>query len=126
MMRTKQFLTAVVAAMAMLTFQSISQAHAFLDHADPKVGSEVNQSPTEIKIWFTQEIEPAFSSIQLLDSSGKQIDKKDTHLDDKDKKLLIVSVPQLQPGEYKVVWSVVSRDTHHTHGDFKFTVKPKS
>jgi hypothetical protein len=106
-------------------FSTAAQAHAFLDHAEPKVGSEVEKAPTEIKIWFTQEIEPAFSSIQVLDSTGKQIDKQDTHLDEKDKTLLIVTVPDLAAGEYKVVWSVVSRDTHHTHGDFKFTVKPQ-
>ncbi len=34
-----------------------------------------------VRIWFTEAIEPAFSSIQVLDTTGKQIDKKDTHLD---------------------------------------------
>jgi copper resistance protein C len=109
----------------LLIFASTSFGHAFLDHADPKVGSENSVAPTEIKVWFTEEIEPAFSTLKVLDANGNEIDKKDSHLDPNDKKLLIVSVPRISAGQYKVEWSVVASDTHHTHGDFKFTVKPK-
>ena len=102
----------------------LASAHAFLDHAEPKVGAKVSTSPTEVKIWFTQELEPAFSSIKVLDANGNQVDKKDTHQDEADKKLLKVSLNTLSPGEYKVVWQVVSVDTHRTNGDFKFHVTP--
>jgi len=98
-------------------------AHANLDHAEPKVGSTVNQSPKEVKIWFSQSVEPAFSTIEVFDSGEKRIDKKDSHVDKADKAILIVSVPELEAGIYKVVWHVVSVDTHKTHGDFKFTIK---
>ena len=101
-------------------------AHAFLDHSDPKVGSEVSAAPTEVRIWFTQEIEPAFSSIQVFDAGGKEVDKKDCHQDSKDKTLLIVSIPaDAGPGAYKVSWHVISIDTHKTQGDFKFTINAK-
>jgi copper resistance protein C len=109
-----------------LFFPAIASAHAFLDHADPKVGSVVNQSPAQIKAWFTQEPEPDFSVIQVFDDQGKQIDNKDTHADSADAKLLIVTLPVLQPGKYKVHWHVVSVDTHTTEGDFEFTFKPGS
>jgi methionine-rich copper-binding protein CopC len=110
---------------AIFLFQSVASAHAFLDHADPKVGSTADKPPTELKIWFTEEVEPSFSTITVSTSDDKQIDKKDSHLDEKDKKLLIVSLPALAPGTYKVHWHVVASDTHTTQGDFKFTVKPK-
>ena len=106
-----------------LALPAFVSAHANLDHAEPKVGVTVNQSPKEVKIWFSQSVEPAFSTIEVFDSGGKQIDKKDLHVDKADKTILIVSVPDLGPGTYKVVWHVVSTDTHKTHGDFKFTVK---
>jgi copper resistance protein C len=112
-------------ATTILALSTPAWAHAFLDHADPKVGSTIDKSPGEIRIWFTEEVEPTFSTIEVLDSSGKQIDLKDTHQDPNDAKLLIVSVPSLGDGEYKVVWSVVAIDTHHTQGDFKFTIKSK-
>ena len=115
----------IIILTSILFFQAIASAHAFLDHADPKVGSTVDQPPTEVKITFTEELEPAFSTITVSTSDDKQIDKKDTHLDDNDKKLLIVSLPTLPPGTYKVHWHVVASDTHTTQGDFKFTVKPK-
>jgi methionine-rich copper-binding protein CopC len=98
-------------------------AHAYLDHAEPKVGSEIGKAPSEVKVWFSEEIEPAFSKLVVEDSTGKQIDKGDTHVDSNDSKLLIVSLPALGPGEFKVTWNVVAKDTHRTHGDFKFTIK---
>ena len=77
----------------------------------------------EVRIWFTQHPEPAFSKIQVFGPDGKEVDKKDSHVDEKEKSVLIVSVEQLPPGTYKVHWDVVSLDTHRTRGDFKFTVK---
>ena len=80
-------------------------------------------APVDVKIWFTETLEPAFSIIEVTDANGKKVDKKDSHLDDKNKTLLIVSLEQLGEGTYKVHWRVVSTDTHTTQGDFKFTVK---
>lgn len=103
----------------------VARAHAFIDHADPKVGATLTQSPPQVKVWFNEAIEPEFSKLQVLDANGNQVDAKDTHLEATDHALLIVSLPAALPaGEYKVVWNVVASDTHRTHGDFKFTVKP--
>jgi len=106
-----------------LALQTPAWAHAFLDHSDPKVGSTVKNSPLEIKIWYTQELEPAFSSIVVKDAQGKEVDKKDVHVDAKDKLLLEVSLPKLPAGTYTVIWHVVSVDTHRTQGRFEFTIK---
>jgi methionine-rich copper-binding protein CopC len=125
-MKPLNYIALMQMAVLLLVLPSSVLAHAFVDHSDPKVGSEVSPAPTEIKIWFTQDIEPDFSKIEVRDGKGNQVDLKDTHQDSKDKRLLIVSVPKLADGEYKVTWSVTSTDTHHTHGDFKFTVKTGS
>ncbi|HZK79528.1 MAG TPA: copper resistance CopC family protein [Humisphaera sp.] len=115
---------AYLAIVLLLAMTGVASAHAFVDRAEPKVGAESNSAPTEVKIWFTQQIEPAFSKIRVLDADGKQVDKKDLRQDKDNKKLLIVSLPHLAPGTYKVEWKVVSVDTHRTSGDFKFTIKP--
>ena len=99
-------------------------AHAFLDHAAPAVGSTVHGSPSQVKLWFTQQLEPAFSSAQVLDNSGKRIDKADARVDTNDPSVLLVSLSQLTPGTYKVTWRVLSVDTHVTEGDFTFDVAP--
>ena len=105
-----------------LVLSGVARAHAFIDHADPATGGKVQKSPNEVRIWFTEEIEPAFSSIQVLDESGKQIDKGDTHADPANRALLHLSLPPLKGGTYKVVWRVVSVDAHVTKGDFTFQV----
>lgn len=112
-----------LACLVLLLSGSRASAHANLERAEPAVGSEVGKPPTQVKLWFSQELEPTFSRVQVFDSGGKQIDKKDVRIDPKDHKLMTISVPGLPPGKYKVVWKVVSIDTHRTTGTFHFTVK---
>ena len=99
-------------------------AHAFLERCDPAVGGKIHSVPAAVRIWFTEAIEPAFSSIQVFDATGKQVDKKDTHSDRSNRSLLQISLPHLGPGTYKVLWRVVSVDTHRTNGDFTFQIVP--
>jgi len=108
----------------LLTAAAAAHAHAFLDHAEPKVGSSNKGSPTEVKVWFTQKLVAPFSQLQVFDASGKEVDKRDKKLDPSDQALLIVSVPSLKPGKYKVVWRAASVDTHVTNGDFTFEIAP--
>jgi methionine-rich copper-binding protein CopC len=110
------FLLIVVAGSARL------EGHAFLERAEPAVGSTIQTSPSEVRIRFTENIEAAVSSIQVFDVSGKEVDKRDVHLDRSDHALLHVSLPPLGTGTYKVVWRVVSVDTHVTNGNFTFRI----
>lgn len=103
---------------------SAASAHAFLDHALPKVGSTVHGSPSEVKIWFTERLILPFSTLKVFDASGAEVEKPDKHLDPSDGALFIVSVPPLNPGKYKVVWRVTAVDTHVTNGSFTFEVTP--
>jgi copper resistance protein C len=98
------------------------EAHAFLKDANPGVGSTIQTSPSEVQIRFTENIEPTVSSIQVFDAAGKEVDKRDLHLDRSDHALLHISLLPLGAGTYKVTWRVVSVDTHVTNGDFTFRV----
>ena len=98
-------------------------AHVAFDHADPKVGSKIAQSPTEVTIWFSDDVDPSLCSIEIFDASGKQVDKKDAHVDAKDKTAVVVSLPALAAGTYKVVWRAACVDKHKVKGNFKFEVK---
>jgi copper resistance protein C len=99
-------------------------AHAFLDHALPAVGSTVHESPRSVRLWFTEQIERAFSRVSVLDAAGKAVDAGDSHVDSSDASILAASLPVLAPGTYRVKWRVVSVDTHVTEGDFTFDIKP--
>ena len=118
---TRRLLSTITAACA-LAVASNAGAHAFLDHAVPAVGSEVRSSPVQLKLWFTQPLEPAFSTAQVLDRDGKRVDKGDPKVDPTDAKQLVVSLPQLAPGTYHVTWRVLAVDTHVTEGDFTFDI----
>jgi hypothetical protein len=111
---------------SLLLFLSAARlsAHAFLDHSNPSVGGKVHSAPAGVRMWFTEKIDPARSSIEVFNATGKQVDKKDTHSDRFDHSLLQVSLSRLGPGTYKVIWRVMSADTHVTNGDFKFQVTP--
>jgi methionine-rich copper-binding protein CopC len=98
-----------------------AEAHAFLDHSDPKVGSTVSQSPPALTLVFTEGVEPAFSRIEVTDEAGAAIEAK--QLEHPQTDTLRVALPSLKPGTYKVHWSVVSVDTHATEGTFRFSVK---
>ena len=98
---------------------SIAQAHAFLDHADPKVGS-TGAAPSKVTVFMTEELEKAFSKLQVFDSKGTEVDKKDVEVSGS---TMTVSVPKLGAGTYKVSWKAVATDTHKTNGTFSFTVQ---
>ena len=95
-----------------------AHAHAFLDHANPRVGSTVRTAPHEVTLWFTQKLEPSFSSAQVTDGSGARVDQG-AHAAGMQ---IHVSVKPLPPGTYRVRWKVLSVDTHTTEGSFTFRV----
>jgi len=101
-----------------------ASAHAFLDHANPAVGSTVHGSPAQVQLFYTQDLEPAFSTVQVVDANGKQVDKGNKAVDPTNPAELEVSLSTLPPGEYNVIWRVLSVDTHTTEGKFSFTVAP--
>lgn len=99
------------------------RAHAFLDHADPAVGSTVPTAPSVVHIWFTQELEPAFSWIQVTDKSGTSVSDGSAAVDPNNKQEMDLKLKPLPAGTYTVKWHALSVDTHTTQGDFTFEVK---
>jgi len=124
MMSVAARLVGLVAVLSSLSLTVPAQAHAFLDHAAPAVGSKVHGSPLEVRLWFSQDLEPAFSTIRVFNEAGAQVDQRDKAVDPGDRTQLRVSLPPLPAGTYKVIWRALSNDTHVTEGDFVFEVAP--
>jgi copper resistance protein C len=116
-MNTKRLI--IVSAVSLI-LTGLAQAHAFLDHADPKVGSTIHEPPSQVTVWMTEGLEPAFSKLQVFDANGAEVDKKDTKVTGS---TMTVSLPKLAPGKYRVSWQVVAVDTHRTSGTFEFTIE---
>ena len=96
-------------------------AHAFLDHAEPRVGSTTATAPRELVLHYTQNLEPAFSSVEVSDANGARVDLGKPTIS---ASTMRVGLKQLPPGTYRVRWQVLSVDTHTTQGSFTFHVKP--
>ena len=96
-------------------------AHAFLDGAVPRVGSEIPAAPSEVVLHFTQGVEPDFSKIEVQDSTGASVTAGAPHAAG-DPTKFAVPIKTLSPGIYTVIWHVTSVDTHKTQGKFHFTV----
>jgi copper resistance protein C len=113
----------VAALLGCLALQRAQRAgaHAFLDHAEPRVGTTVASAPPAVTLFFTEPIEPAFSRVEVQDASGKDVDAGPPRHPAPDR--LEVPLPPLAAGEYTVHWSVVSVDTHPTEGRYTFSVK---
>jgi len=96
-----------------------ASAHAMLDHAEPRVGNNVATTPHEVTLWFTQKLEPAFSTINVTDSAGKRVDSGETRVSGSQ---MSVELRPGGPGIYHVKWHVLSVDSHTTDGSFTFHV----
>src|SRR3979409_1229482 len=90
-------------------------AHAFLDNAEPRVGNKVATAPREVTLWFTQKLEPAFSTITVTNSSGQRVDTGKTRVSGSQ---MSVWLRPGGSGTYHVTWRVLSVDSHTTDGSF--------
>lgn len=112
----------IIAVVSAVLFPATALAHAMLDHASPKVGSSSPAAPREVVLWFTENLEPAFSTIEVRSESGSLVSSGKAHVDAGNE--LRIALKTLGPGTYKVSWRVLSVDTHRTQGDFSFRVGP--
>jgi len=104
----------------LLVFASSSvQAHAFLDHAEPRVGNKVAAPPRQVTVWFTQKLEPSFSSMTVTNAAGERVDSGKARVSGNQ---MSISLRPGGGGTYHVNWHVLSVDTHTTDGNFTFEV----
>jgi methionine-rich copper-binding protein CopC len=92
-------------------------AHARYDYSVPAAGSTVDGQPFVLKAYFTQEL-TSKSTLRVIDASGTQVD-------DPDRKVMLVSLPELPAGAYTVEFVAESaEDGHAEPGTFGFSVGP--
>lgn len=100
--------------------------HAQYSHSNPAANERLpsGQPPLLVEIWFTEQVEPEFSSIQVYDQQRQRVDNNDSRVVPQDPYALMVSLhPHLPDGAYTVVFSNVStEDGHHVQSNFSFVV----
>ena len=105
-----------------LLLASTAFAHVFPQKQSPSAGAEV-AAPAGVTIIFDGPLEPAFSSLSVSNSAGKQVNTAKAEVDPNDPKSIHVTLPPSPPGTYTVHWVAVASDGHRTHGDYSFKIR---
>ncbi len=97
-------------------------AHAALDVATPTAGATVTGPPSEVSGTFTQDMDPAGSSIEIRDGAGTVIATGGVDPANA-RRMVIADLPQLAAGEYEVRWTTLSSEDGELDRDtWTFTV----
>src|SRR4051812_28248591 len=101
----------------------IELAHAELERSSPRGKAVHPAAPSVVDLQFSESVEVAFGSIQVLDSSGHRADFGDPfHPGGRGRDVDVRLRSGMHDGTYLVSWRVVSDDSHPVSGDFTFSV----
>ena len=119
-----RFIILIIALMALLTVGVVpALAHALLVRSIPDANAALDRAPAQVELFFSEAIDPAFSTIKVLDTNGQPVDNGDPQVDPADAAHLTVSLRSLPDGIYTVSWKALSvTDGHVTQGSFPFAV----
>jgi copper transport protein len=120
-MRRLLVFVALVAAVIGLT-AAPAFAHATLEGTDPGAGATVKQSPTQIKLSYSEPVEASLGAVRVYNSRADKVDVGEAHHPNGKASVVAVDTPKLDDGLYVVTWRVISADSHPIQGAYTFTV----
>lgn len=113
----------IAIALWLLAAASSASAHAVFVSASPAPGASLTQSPTLLRIVFSEPLVPKLSSIALHASSNATVPATAAGVDPHDQSAYELRLPRLKPDRYTVIWHTTSRiDGHVRWGSYAFTV----
>src|SRR6266571_959407 len=121
----RRFLAAVLlAACLALVLPGTSEAHAILLRSDPAKDAVLHVAPDQVRMWFSEALNPAFSTAVVVNGANQRVDNRDAQVAPGDASEIDVTLqPNLPPAVYVVVWRTDSNDDGHVlTGSFLFTV----
>ncbi len=107
-----------------LLFPAIASAHAILLRSDPAKDAVLSIAPHQVRMWFSEALNPAFSTAVVIDGENKRVDNRDAHVSPTDATEMDLTLqPNLPPAVYIVIWRTDSAaDGHILRGSFIFSV----
>ncbi len=121
----KRVLVGAAMAMAMCVHVAPALAHSMLVKAEPPRRAVLAKTPTQVRLWFNEEIEGDYASLVVLDAEKHSVTEIKPQLAPDDRKSIVLPLPELTPGKYSVKFRVLSVDGHVVESYFDFTVKGK-
>jgi len=116
-------LQGILAAALLLGAIGPASAHAVLAKAEPPRRAVLARPPGQVRLWFNERLEPAFSTLSVLGTDGTPVTQQAANVTAGDPKLLQLMLPPLAPGIYTVRYRVLSVDGHTVQSSYTFTVK---
>jgi copper transport protein len=110
---------ALLIALAALAFPAGASAHATLQSTTPRFGTQVQRSPTQIRLHFDQQVKVLPGGIKVLNGVGRNF-AYDAHAEGTD---AVASVRPLKLGAYTVRWQAISADSHVVSGVWTFGLR---
>ncbi|MCL4559829.1 MAG: copper resistance protein CopC [Chloroflexi bacterium] len=122
--KIKKFLIFLTIIALWIPFVTVSAHETTIKTANPAVNAILKEAPFEVRLVFTDEISPDGSSIHVSDANGKKVDLGNSGLDlnDPDHVTLVVKLPVLPTGVYRVDWEIKLIDGDSTVGDYFFGI----
>jgi copper transport protein len=100
-----------------------ASAHADLLRSIPEANASLARSPDRVELFFSEDVDPKLSKLNVLDLNGDVVDLRDARVDTEDGAHMTTMLQPLKDGVYTVVWNVFSADDgHQTSGSFPFAV----
>lgn len=100
-----------------------ASAHANLVRSEPAAGAVLAQAPDELVLEFSEDLDPGFSSVKLLDATMVMVAEGPGVIDPTTPRVLRLALERLPNGTYSAVWKARSAvDGHITHGSVGFSV----
>ncbi len=112
----------IVALLTVLAPAQIASAHAILLTSEPAPSAVLDQSPTEIALFFNEFVDTVFGKVRILNSSGNVVQTVKPVHDASNQSIVRAPISPLEPGTYVVVWRVASADSHPVQGSFAFQI----
>ena len=112
----------VVALLTVLAPAQLASAHAILLTSAPAPSAVLDQSPTEIALFFNEFVDTVFGKIRILDSSGNDVQTVKPIRDASNQSIVRAPISPLEPGTYVVIWRIASSDSHPVQGSFSFQI----
>ena len=113
-------IVAATLAIALAAAATVS-AHMAYSKSLPAKDATISESPNHLRVWFTQDPEPAVSQLSLEGPNGEVALGKTTVADENS---LVADISgALGPGNYTVRWRSAGNDGHVQRGDFAFTIR---
>jgi len=121
----KRVMVGAVMAMAMCVHVAPVLAHSMLVKAEPPRRAVLAKTPTQVRLWFNEELEGEYASLIVLDAEKHPVTEIKPQLAPDDPKSIVLPLPELAPGKYSVKFRVLSVDGHVVESFLDFKVKGK-